>query len=30
MTVLMVASYNKSRFAPFIVEQAEALKVARL
>ncbi|MBR0072235.1 MAG: glycosyltransferase family 4 protein [Bacteroidales bacterium] len=28
MTVLMVASYNKGRFAPFIVEQAEALKRA--
>ncbi len=26
MRVLIVASYNKSRFAPFIVEQAEALK----
>lgn len=26
MRVLMVASYNKNRFAPFIVEQAEALK----
>lgn len=26
MKVLIVASYNKSRFAPFIVEQAEALK----
>lgn len=28
MTVLIVASYNKGRFAPFIVEQAEALKRA--
>lgn len=28
MKILIVASYNKSRFAPFIVEQAEALKVA--
>lgn len=28
MKTLIVASYNKSRFAPFIVEQAEALKVA--
>ena len=26
MKVLIVASYNKNRFAPFIVEQAEALK----
>ena len=26
MRVLIVASYNKNRFAPFIVEQAEALK----
>ena len=26
MIVLIVASYNKNRFAPFIVEQAEALK----
>lgn len=26
MKILIVASYNKSRFAPFIVEQAEALK----
>lgn len=26
MRVLIVASYNKKRFAPFIVEQAEALK----
>lgn len=26
MTILIVASYNKGRFAPFIVEQAEALK----
>lgn len=26
MRILIVASYNKSRFAPFIVEQAEALK----
>ena len=25
MRVLIVASYNKSRFAPFIVEQTEAL-----
>ena len=28
MKILIVASYNKSRFAPFIVEQAEALKRA--
>ena len=28
MKILIVASYNKSRFVPFIVEQAEALKVA--
>ena len=28
MKVLIVASYNKNRFAPFIVEQAEALKRA--
>ena len=26
MKILVVASYNKNRFAPFIVEQAEALK----
>ena len=26
MRILIVASYNKNRFAPFIVEQAEALK----
>ena len=26
MRILVVASYNKGRFAPFIVEQAEALK----
>ena len=26
MRILLVASYNKNRFAPFIVEQAEALK----
>lgn len=26
MKILIVASYNKNRFAPFIVEQAEALK----
>ncbi len=26
MKVLVVASYNKGRFAPFIIEQAEALK----
>ena len=26
MKILIVASYNKGRFAPFIVEQAEALK----
>ena len=26
MRILIVASYNKGRFAPFIVEQAEALK----
>jgi glycosyltransferase involved in cell wall biosynthesis len=26
MRILVVASYNKSRFAPFILEQAEALK----
>ncbi len=26
MKVLIVASYNKNRFAPFVVEQAEALK----
>lgn len=26
MRILVVASFNKSRFAPFIVEQAEALK----
>lgn len=26
MRVLVVASYNKGRFAPFIIEQAEALK----
>ena len=26
MKILIVASYNKSRFAPFIVEQAEALR----
>lgn len=26
MRVLVVASYNKNRFAPFVVEQAEALK----
>ena len=25
MKILIVASYNKGRFAPFIVEQAEAL-----
>lgn len=28
MKVLIVASYNKGRFAPFVVEQAEALKEA--
>lgn len=28
MRILVVASYNKGRFAPFIVEQAEALKRA--
>lgn len=28
MRVLIVASYNKQRFAPFIVEQVEALEVA--
>lgn len=28
MKILIVASYNKGRFAPFIVEQAEALKQA--
>ena len=28
MKVLIVASYNKGRFAPFILEQAEALKGA--
>ena len=28
MKLLFVASYNKSRFAPFIVEQAEALRRA--
>ena len=28
MRVLIVASYNKNRFAPFIVEQAEALRQA--
>ena len=28
MKILIVASYNKSRFAPFIVEQAEALRRA--
>ena len=28
MKILIVASYNKGRFAPFIVEQAEALKRA--
>ena len=28
MRVLLVASYNKQRFAPFVVEQAEALKSA--
>lgn len=28
MKILVVASYNKGRFAPFIVEQAEALKRA--
>lgn len=28
MIILIVASYNKGRFVPFIVEQAEALKVA--
>lgn len=27
MRILIVASYNKNRFAPFIVEQAEALKL---
>lgn len=27
MRILVVASYNKGRFAPFIVEQAEALKM---
>ena len=26
MKILVVASYNKNRFAPFIIEQAEALK----
>ena len=26
MRILIVASYNKGRFAPFILEQAEALK----
>ena len=26
MKILIVASYNKNRFAPFIVEQADALK----
>lgn len=26
MKILIVASYNKNRFAPFVVEQAEALK----
>ena len=26
MKILIVASYNKGRFAPFILEQAEALK----
>ena len=26
MKILIVASYNKNKFAPFIVEQAEALK----
>ena len=26
MKILVVASYNKNRFAPFIVEQADALK----
>lgn len=25
MKILIVASYNKNKFAPFIVEQAEAL-----
>ena len=28
MKVLVVASYNKGRFAPFVTEQAEALKAA--
>ncbi len=28
MKILIVASYNKTRFAPFIVEQAEALRSA--
>jgi len=28
MKILIVASYNKNRFAPFIVEQAEALRAA--
>ena len=28
MRILIVASFNKSRFAPFIVEQAEALKTS--
>lgn len=28
MKILIVASYNKNRFAPFIVEQAEALRQA--
>ncbi len=30
MKVLIVASYNKQRFAPFIVEQAEALRAAEV
>ena len=28
MKILIVASYNKGHFAPFIVEQVEALKKA--
>lgn len=28
MKILIVASYNKNRFVPFITEQAEALQAA--